>query len=322
MRRELLRLGIVLGMIVVAFGAALFVLNTTLYSAGGFVRGYLDTLARKDAAGALTMIGPVDESLGSSELLDADALGTLTDLRELGDDDAGAGVRRVTFGYTADGVPGESAFEVRQTGTMLGLFPTWEFVTAPLSVLQVTPVNDARFAADGIRLTASAPNATAPFLVFTPSTVRLTHESTYLQAEPVQATATDPGGVVPAGLTMRPNAAFVRAAQQEIDRYLDTTCTPQKVLMPTGCPFGQQISNRVASEPAWSMVDYPAISLVPGPEPGTWSIPRTAATARLVVDVRSLFDGTVTTFDEAVPFTVSYLVTIGPGDALTLTAQY
>jgi hypothetical protein len=50
-------------------------------------------------------------------------------------------------------------------------------------------------------------------------------------------------------------------------------------------------------------------------------MPRTSAAAHLVVEVRSLFDGTVSTFDEDVPFTASYLVAFLPGKELLITAQ-
>ncbi len=56
---------------------------------------------------------------------------------------------------------------------------------------------------------------------------------------------------------------------------------------------------------------------MPGEEPGTWLVPTTPAAAHLVVQVRSLFDGSLSTFDEDVPFDVSYTISF-PGDGSLL----
>ena len=48
MRRELITWSVVLGVILAGFGATVLALNSTLYSASGFVRTYLDALARHD----------------------------------------------------------------------------------------------------------------------------------------------------------------------------------------------------------------------------------------------------------------------------------
>ena len=92
--------------------------------------------------------------------------------------------------------------------------------------------------------------------------------------------------------------------------------------MPTGCPFGQSLSNRVQNAPQWTMVSDPVVSIVPGVPSGTWSVPKTPAMAHLVVDVRSLFDGTLSTFDEDVPFEVQYALTFEADDRLLITAVY
>jgi hypothetical protein len=51
-------------------------------------------------------------------------------------------------------------------------------------------------------------------------------------------------------------------------------------------------------------------------------MPQSQAAAHLVVDVRSLFDGTVTRLDEDVPFTVQYEITFLPDGELLITAVY
>jgi hypothetical protein len=85
--------------------------------------------------------------------------------------------------------------------------------------------------------------------------------------------------------------------------------------------MGKQISDRVQNDPAWSMVKYPSITIVPGGRAGSWQVPETAAVAHLVVKVRSIFDGTVSDFSQDVPFTVHYLITFQPNGEPLVTAQ-
>lgn len=323
MRREFVTWGVVLGAIILAFVGTVLTLNATLYSAGGFVGAYLDALHRRDATAALELVGPTTATGDASDqLLIPDAMGELTDIELLSDVEREGGVHRVTYGYVAEGVPAESTFEVRSDGATFGLFPTWTFVTTPISVLQVTPEHDARFTANGVPLLAPAQDVATPYLVFAPGTYVLDHESTYLRANAVPVTVSEPGTAVPGSIDVKPNEAFVAQVQKEIDEDLGERCAAQEVLLPTGCPFGQVIDNRIISSPQWSISTYPQVTLQPGPEPASWLMPRTPAAAHLVVEVRSLFDGSVSLFDEDVPFTASYLVTFLPNDELLITAQY
>ena len=52
--------------------------------------------------------------------------------------------------------------------------------------------------------------------------------------------------------------------QKQLDAQLKQ-CTTQKVLLPTGCPFGQHMDNRIEGDPIWSMASYPKLAVVPGP---------------------------------------------------------
>ncbi|HEU4808336.1 MAG TPA: hypothetical protein VFT01_08745, partial [Homoserinimonas sp.] len=67
----------------------------------------------------------------------------------------------------------------------------------------------------------------------------------------------------------------------------------------------------------WSIVQYPNVTIAPSSEPGVWVVPPTPAVAHLTVEVRSLFDGSLSTFDEDVPFDVEYSITF-PGDGRLL----
>ena len=129
-----------------------------------------------------------------------------------------------------------------------------------------------------------------------------------------------PGTAVPAALDIQANQAFVDEVQRQVDEFL-TECATQTVLLPTGCPFGETIDNRVISDPVWSMVEYPVMTLEPSGEVATWKVPTTAGVAHIVVDVQSLFDGSISTTDEDVEFFVAYNVTFLPDDLL-IQADY
>ena len=133
-------------------------------------------------------------------------------------------------------------------------------------------------------------------------------------------TTSQPGAAVIAPVDLQPTEALIEQVQKELNSYLDD-CATQEVLLPTGCPFGEEIANRIVSTPAWSISRYPQVSLQPGTEPGSWLMPSTEAAAHLVVDVRSLFDGSVSTFDEDVPFSSSYVVTFLPNNELLISGQ-
>ena len=320
MRRDIMIWSIVAAVVVAVFGGTVLVLNSTLYSAGGFVRSYLDSLARDDVDGALELAGVVAAGDASDELLIADAIGELSDIRLISDTTDAQGTHRVVYAFSSEGKSGQSTFSVRPQGALLGLFPTWRFESSPLGVLQVLPQHGTGFSVNGVEVEAAEPDKPSPYLVFVPGTYELAADSLYLKASPTKVTASQPGAAVIAAVDLQPTTALVAKVQEELNTYLDD-CATQQVLLPTGCPFGEQIANRIVSTPAWSISRYPRVTLQPGPDPGSWLMPPTEAAAHLVVDVRSLFDGTVSTFDEDVAFTSSYVVTFLPDNELLISAR-
>jgi hypothetical protein len=320
MRRALLTWSVVFALLVGAFAITVVALNATLYSAGGFVHSYLSALARQDAVSALQLPGVVASEDSSADLLTDSALGDLSDITEVGEDTDSDGVHTVTYSYSMDGTVGESDYQVRRTGAFLGLFATWEFASSPLATASVTVLHDDRFRANGIDLsTKSQPTASGAFLVFTPGLYTFDHKSAFLSADAIAAPITEPGSVTSVQVNVQANAAFEEAVSTQLRSYLDT-CATQQVLLPTGCPFGKTFDNRIDTTPAWAMVAYPRVEIIPGGAVGLWLMPQASAAAHLSVEVRSLFDGTRSQFDEDVPFTVSYGVTISPNDTIDIQA--
>jgi len=321
MRREIITWSIVAAVVVAAFAGTVLILNASLYSAGGFVRSYLDALERKDVDGALELAGAPSETDASRELLVRDAMGDLGEIRLVSDEAQADGIHRVVYAWEADGTAGQSSFDVRRDGTLFGLFPTWEFDTSPIATLQLSIMHDDHFEANGVELVTPTQNEPSPYLAFAPGAYELSHKSTLLTAVPETVTVSSPSSIVPGVLDIQANDKFVAAAQQAVNKALDD-CTTQTVLLPTACPFGRPIANRIVTDPLWSMVTYPRVTIEPGTGDSQWRMPPTDATAHLVVDVKSLFDGSVSTLDEDVPFTVGYSISILPGNELVVTAEF
>lgn len=69
-------------------------------------------------------------------------------------------------------------------------------------------------------------------------------------------------------------------------------------------------------------MSYPIVTIVPGSTVGAWQVPETDAVAHLAVTVKSIFDGSLSTVDRDVPFTVRYLITLAADGSPVITAKY
>ncbi|MDQ1555080.1 MAG: hypothetical protein QOI02_82 [Actinomycetota bacterium] len=305
-----------------AFGITVLSLNSSLYSAGGFVASYLDALKRHDATTARSLPGVLTSTGVSTELLTDAALGTLSGIRQLSDITGPGDVHTVSYSYRMGDQEGQTQYRVKRTGAFLGLFTSWSFETSPLATVAVTPLHDQSFRANGVTLTSKA-KADAPsrYAVFVPGLYTFDHRSEFLTADPIATPVTDPQSVSSVQVNVQAAPAFVAEVNKQVREFL-AKCATQRVLLPTGCPFGQTFDNRVVSTPTWKMHAYPDVQIVPGQASGTWLVPNTDASARLTVRVQSLFDGTITTFDKDVPFTVSYVISFLPDGELYIKAQY
>lgn len=319
--RILARWFVLAGAVLIAFLGTVTTLNLTLYSASGFVASYLDAVARHDVDGARSMPGVTVSATGTDELLAPAALASLTDIHLIRDRDDGGGRHTVSYGYTIGGSEGTSSFLVEHTGPRLGVFSAWRFVYSPQSLLSVTVRNGTGVVANSVALPGAVADIAHAYRVLTPSRVVLAHSSsTYFTAARVAAQVEKPASVTTATLDVQASPAFVREVQKQLDKFL-AACTTQKVLLPTGCPMGTQITDRLQDAPAWSIVSYPIVTIVPGESPGSWQIPETGGLAHLRVKVKSIFDGSLSTFDDDVPFTVRYVITFAGDGSPVITAQ-
>ncbi len=321
MRRVLISWLVGFAVLIAAFVATVTILNETVFSAHGFVSSYLDALNRHDATTARELPGVRAPAGVATTLLTDDALGTITNIH-LEHDTAGPdGVHSVEFSYRLGTLKEASTYQVVQARSYLGLFSRWAFAKSPLATVAVAAPHDPRFRVNGTDVVRTVPSTQSqPYVVFTPGLYVFDTKTTYLVATPVQVPVTEPASVTPVRVEAEANALFVSEVRKELARYY-AKCATQTVLLPTSCPFGKSFSNRVVSTPAWSMVSDPAVSIVPLGNTGNWLVPEATGTAHLVVKVQSLYDGSISTFNADVPFTVSYDISVGTDDHLTITAE-
>ncbi|WP_411720652.1 hypothetical protein [Mycetocola sp.] len=307
-------------MLIGAAFAAMGALNRDVYGAGAFVGNYLSKLQEKDAASALRIPGvTLEESelteaglpAGSSNaLLRNAALPELTGLALVEDVDQGDGVHSVTWSFQSNGAYGESTFLIKSTGTRFPLIPTWAFAQSPLAVVNLAVEHSTAFTTNGFRLdTRSLTGEQAPTFrnivnvqVFTPGAYIFESTTDFVTSEPESVLVDEPTRVHEAAVVAAPTDEFVAAAQESVNAQLDA-CTEQKVLQPTGCPFGIVVDDRISGDPQWSFENYPEIRVEAGTE--SWVFPTTRGDAHLEVDVQSLTDGSITPYDADVPFSMT-----------------
>jgi hypothetical protein len=310
-------------LLIVAFFVVVGVLNSTVYSAKGFVHSYVDALDRGDTTSALSLAGVQASGASGDELLTVPEKGALRRIRVAADDPLADGAHRVAIAFeTLDhgvSTPHTTHFTVRPAGHVGGLFDQWEFAVAPTASLDVTPLHDPRFTANGSAVSARGADVATRYTVLAPAVMTLAHGTTYLTAAPVTAVVDQVGGVGSASVDVEARQSFVDKVRADVERYLRTDCLPQKVLLPSGCPFGEAVDDRLTSSPSWSMTRYPAVALRPTATAGVWQVVDAAGAAHLKVGAESLYDGHDYTIDEDVPFTVKYQVLIGSDNGLTIT---
>lgn len=310
-------------LVIVLFFVAVAVLNSTVYSAKGFVHSYVDALDRGDTASALSLAGVQATGASGDELLTVPEKGAMTRIRVVSDDTLAGGAHRVAVAFdTSEGgvtTPHTTRFTVRASGHVGGLFDEWEFQVAPTASLDVTPLHDPRFTANGSDVTTQGADVATRYTVLAPAVMTLAHSTRYLTASPVTAVVDQVGGVGAASVDVEPRQSFVDKVRGDVEKYLRTDCLPQKVLLPSGCPFGEAVDDRLTSTPSWTMSKYPPVALRPTSTAGVWQVVSASGAAHLKVGAESLYDGHDYAIDEDVPFTVKYQVLIGSDNGLTIT---
>jgi hypothetical protein len=296
------------------FVGVVVALNSTVYSASGFVGRYLDALQRRDLATALELPGVTVPTGADTSALTRLGTAALDETRVVGEGSGAAGRRTVDVEWREGDQSGMVRLEVEPVSPIAGLFGNWRFVASPVIAVPITVLHADSFRANGVAIeapTSAGPGAAGSSLAaLVLSKLVLDHESAYLTA--ATSTVVVDGRQSDTTVDVGANELFVTTVQRELDEFLDA-CTQQQVLQPGGCPFGKFVDDRLLAPPVWTMVDYPVVTVQPGEDLGMWMVPSTPGVAHIAAEVISLFDGTRSNLDEDVPFQVSYRIEIESG---------
>lgn len=312
------------------FAGTIVVLNLTMFSAAGFATTYLQTLGAKDVAGALSMPGvELPAGLTSGEdaraLLSQAALAEIKDIHTVSDVDLGNGNHEVTMSYTMQGASRESSvgqtiFLIHSTGRSFGFFSDWAFTQSPIATLTVqvqnastVTVGSQTLSPEQLGINPDDFAARASYTVMVPGLYVVQHRSFLLESETVPIAMTTPGKQGVAIVSVHANAQFQAEVSDQVTEFLDS-CVTQQTLFPVGCPFQKPISDRIVGAPQWSMVQYPTVSITADAD--SWVIAESTGIAHITVDVKSLFDGSVSTVTDDVPFQLKYTLRINDDNSV------
>lgn len=333
--RDLTLLGIIGVLLIAALGAGTAAAYRELYSPRAFVLHYLHLIEQRQATEALAVPGVAVDSAeleaaglpatSSEALLRPEALTTVQEARIV-DEVADGEVTRVTVDYRAGGYDGRTTFSVRQDG-WVGVVPRWSFDVSPLAVVDLTVRGSMQFSVNGFEIDKrqvsidradADPAAAVPLLVFSPGLYSVSVDTAISATPGVAILADAPLTGIPVDVQAEPTEQFVSVVQQSVEDFL-TSCAEQRVLQPTGCPFGLTVRNRIEGEPTWSIAEQPAVTVVP--DGAGWRIPSAKAVAHIEVDIRSIFDGSVRTVEEDVPFSIDGQITVQPDGTASISVD-
>ena len=329
---DLTLLAIVGVLLVGAVWAAVATISREFYSPTAFVERYVGMLADGRAAEALAVPGVAVDSAAleaaglpataSQALLRRDALATLSDVEVISEVTEGE-TTHVEVEYRAGDFTGRTTFDVERDGSV-GLAPTWRFATSPLAVMDLVVDGSMTFDVNGFTVDKrqvspdgvdADPLAPVSLLMFSPGIYSVGVDTPIAATPGVAVLSDSPFAEIPVEVHAQPTAEFVAVVQKRVEDFL-SECATQKVLQPTACPFGFRVEDRLASTPDWSIVQQPTVAVEP--DGADWGIPAAEAVARIEVDIRSLFDGTVRHVSEDVPFLITGEITVLPDGKVSI----
>jgi hypothetical protein len=330
---DLTLLGLVGVLLIGAAFAAWGVIERQFYSPSAFVERYVALLSEGRAADALTVPGVAVTSAelaaaglpptASEALLRSAALAPISDVRVVSQEQDGD-ITRVTIEYRARGYEGTTTFSVERDGS-IGPAPTWRFARSPLAVMNLGVTGSMVFDVNGFEIDKrqvspdgdeADPAAPVSLLVFSPGLYSVSVDTPISSTPGVAVLSDSPFRAIPVNVQAQPTEEFLGVVQEKVEEFL-TSCATQKVLQPSGCPFGFFVQDRIVSLPEWAIVRQPTVAVEPNG--ADWSILPAEAAAHIDVDIRSLFDGRVRPVSEDVPFIVKGTIRVSADGTATIT---
>ncbi len=270
------------------------------------------------------------EALADDDLADAARLAGLSPdaPRPLGDDgepsivriieriDLADGTARVVAEYGSEQDAVTAVFTLSRGPAYLGVIPVWQFSTPPVTTAEVGVDQHDRLRVNDSPVTTSDAGDPAEVSVFVPSllTARLVEAHVRAPSEAIRVNGSSPTSIM---LEATTTPDLQRVIAREVELFL-LECTEQRVLLPTGCPFGRTVTDRVVDEPLWQLVSSPTIEIVTGSTPGRWGVVGSAE-LRVIAQVQRLRDGQLSDVDEIVAAAISgEVVLTATGPELTI----
>ena len=300
-----------------AFVGTVSFMNGRLYSPEHQVDLYLEALRDGDGGEALGLLNASVPEGSNPALLDGDALRRASaavedveigEARESGDDRV-----EVPVTYTLDGAETTTVFPLQRIGTEWGFFNVWRFEQSVLPTVQVTALNSVEAAVNGVDV--GLPDGTAGLASFYPAAVTAQYDGQYFAAPEQHAVVTGREAPPPLALATEATPELARAVDEDLRAFLDG-CAEQTVFQPTNCPFNYVTNERLAGDIAWSIEEYPAVSVTP--DGGEWLLEPLRGSARIDTQLRDFFSGAVRDVSETVPFEFEADLTVTE-DQVTVT---
>jgi hypothetical protein len=325
--------GVLLAGALYAGGSALY---RQFYSPTAFVLEYLHLLADGRASDAMLLPGVSIDSdeltaaelpaTASAALLRGEALAPLTDIEVVSEKALADGDAAVTVSYRVGGHAGTTTFDVERDGS-IGVAPTWRFAESPLAVIELAVRGSMEFLVNGFaidkrQISPDGPEADplepVSMLAFSPGLYSITVDTATTASAGVAVLTDAPLAAIPVSFQAEPTAEFIDVVQTKVETFL-ADCATQRVLQPTGCPFGYYVRNRIVEAPTWSITEQPTVALEA--DGADWAITRTQAVAKIDVQIQSLFDGTLFDVEEEVPFFITGKITILPDGTASIAVS-
>lgn len=293
-------------------GAASFALAAVVTATPeAHVLRYLDALADDDLVAAARLAGlPDDAPLPIGDDGEPDIVRIIERLETAGDE-----VRVLAeYGSAQDAVT--AVFTLTPGPAHVGIVPVWQFARSPIATTAVEVDQHDRVSVNGHVVQTPEAGQSVDVTVFVPSLVTARVVEPHVQSAPVSLRV-DGSSRVGIELEAEPTALLRRVVVSELEQFL-VECTKQRVLLPTGCPFGRAVTERVVEPPVWQLVSSPDVEIVPGLTPGRWGVVGDAE-VRLTVQVQRLRDGRLSDLDETVTASISgEVVLTDEGPELTI----
>jgi hypothetical protein len=298
---QLKRFVIAAAVMVALWGAAVVVLNLTVFSPGGFVLSYLHALERGAFSEAAARAGLEEMPVVTPDEGRLIVSPTISATLVTSEDEVVIQAR-----YTLDDLPLESLFVLERQPRTLGLFDSWAFQAPPVGALSPSVIGSDRVRVNGVELAEAEVQESGGVAVLYPGHYVVDWDSAWLTTEQVVINVEGPDPKTLRLIALPTNTLTSRAEKAVTDYLAD--CVEQAVLQPASCPFGVSITDRVVSDVVWEITAEPRVVLAMRDDEATWQLNALGGEATLTVSLQSLFDGTISDFVETQTIDVTGII--------------